>query len=107
MQVFYHGFHGDTSATFLVGNVDPAAQKLVDVARKCRDAGVAICRPGALLNEIGQVIRQAVIELNFSCFVFVLEVLKRLQAGWLGNRWLVGTNLLCAYPLILVNGKKL
>ena len=57
-QVFYEGFHGDTSATFLVGNVDEAGQKLVDVARRCRDVGVAVCRPGAGFSEIGHAIRQ-------------------------------------------------
>ena len=32
------GYHGDTSATFLIGEVTPDAKRIVDVARRCRDA---------------------------------------------------------------------
>ncbi|XP_070208125.1 methionine aminopeptidase 1D, mitochondrial-like isoform X2 [Littorina saxatilis] len=56
ITVFYEGFHGDTSATFLIGHVDEAGQKLVEVARRCRDAGVAVCRPGTNLRGIGKAI---------------------------------------------------
>jgi methionyl aminopeptidase len=55
--VYYEGFHGDCSATFLIGNVDKAGQKLVSVAEKCRDAGVAVCGPGVFFSEIGRAIR--------------------------------------------------
>ena len=41
-----HGFHGDTSATFLVGTPSPEARHVVEVARRCRDAGVALVREG-------------------------------------------------------------
>jgi methionyl aminopeptidase len=47
------GFHGDTSATFVIGSASPEALRLVDVARRCRDAGVAAVREGARLGDIG------------------------------------------------------
>ncbi|CAM3869347.1 type I methionyl aminopeptidase [Corallococcus sp. ZKHCc1 1396] len=47
------GFHGDTSATFLIGEVSSDAKHVVDVARRCRDAGVAVVRHGARLGDIG------------------------------------------------------
>ncbi|MCY1030767.1 type I methionyl aminopeptidase [Corallococcus sp. BB11-1] len=47
------GFHGDTSATFLIGDVSSDAKHVVDVARRCRDAGVAVVRHGARLGDIG------------------------------------------------------
>jgi methionyl aminopeptidase len=53
------GFHGDTSATFVVGDVhdvDPETLRLVDVARRCRDAGVAVVRDGARMGDIGAAI---------------------------------------------------
>jgi methionyl aminopeptidase len=53
------GFHGDTSATFIVGGVEAAsreARHVVDVARRCRDAGVAVVREGARLGDIGAAI---------------------------------------------------
>ena len=52
------GFHGDTSATFIVGETSTDAQRLVDIARRCRDAGVAVVREGARLGDIGAAIEE-------------------------------------------------
>ncbi|MFT3773365.1 MAG: type I methionyl aminopeptidase [Minicystis sp.] len=52
------GFHGDTSATFLIGDPSPEARHVVDVARRCRDAGVAVVRDGARLGDIGAAITE-------------------------------------------------
>ncbi len=50
------GFHGDTSATFLVGATSEAARRLVDVARRCCEAGIAAIGDGAYLGDIGAAI---------------------------------------------------
>ena len=50
------GYHGDTSATFLIGNVAQAASTLVELARGSRDAGIAAVGPGARLGDIGAAI---------------------------------------------------
>jgi methionyl aminopeptidase len=52
------GFHGDTSATFIVGDASADARRLVDVARRCRDAGIAVVREGARLGDIGAAIEE-------------------------------------------------
>ena len=52
------GFHGDCSATFTVGAVDPEARHLVETARACRDAGVAVIRDGARLGDIGAAVEE-------------------------------------------------
>jgi methionyl aminopeptidase len=52
------GFHGDTSATFVIGNASHAARELVDIARACRDAGIAVVRDGARLGDIGAAIEE-------------------------------------------------
>jgi methionyl aminopeptidase len=52
------GFHGDTSATFLVGHVAAGARQLVEVARRCRDAGIAVVRDQARLGDIGAAIAE-------------------------------------------------
>ncbi len=52
------GFHGDTSATFLIGEVSAEARHVVDVARRCRDAGMAVVRHGARLGDIGAAIEE-------------------------------------------------
>lgn len=50
------GFHGDTSMTFPIGEVSAEARHVVDVARRCRDAGVAAVRDGARLGDVGAAI---------------------------------------------------
>lgn len=52
------GYHGDTSATFVVGEASPEAQHVVDVARRCRDAGVAVVREGGRFGDIGAAIEE-------------------------------------------------
>jgi methionyl aminopeptidase len=52
------GYHGDTSATFVLGEASADARRIVDVARRCRDAGVAVVREGARLGDIGAAIEE-------------------------------------------------
>ncbi len=52
------GFHGDTSATFTIGEVSAEARQIVDVALRCRDAGIAVVRDGARLGDIGAAIEE-------------------------------------------------
>jgi methionyl aminopeptidase len=50
------GYHGDTSATFVVGDATPHARALVELVRGARDAGIAAAVPGARLGDIGAAI---------------------------------------------------
>jgi methionyl aminopeptidase len=52
------GFHGDTSATFFVGTPSAEARHVVDVARRCRNAGIAVVRDGARLGDIGAAVSE-------------------------------------------------
>ena len=52
------GYHGDTSATFLIGEASPEARHVTDVARRCRDAGIAVVREGARLGDVGAAIAE-------------------------------------------------
>lgn len=52
------GYHGDTSAMFIIGEASPEARRLVDVARRCRDTGIAVIRDGARLGDIGAAIEE-------------------------------------------------
>lgn len=53
-----NGFHGDTSATWVIGEASPDALHVVDVARRCREAGVAAVRHGARLGDVGAAIAE-------------------------------------------------
>ncbi|XP_063789534.1 methionine aminopeptidase 1D, mitochondrial isoform X2 [Pseudophryne corroboree] len=72
VTVYSGGHHGDTSETFLVGNVDEDGRKLVETARRCRDEAIAACKPGAPFSVIGNTISRIAAENNFQvCPQFV------------------------------------
>ena len=52
------GFHGDTSATFAIDDPSADALRVLDVARRCRDAGLAVVRDGARLGDVGAAIEE-------------------------------------------------
>ena len=53
-----NGFIADSSKTYMVGNVAPAARRLVRVAREAMWKGIAQVRPGAHLGDIGAAIER-------------------------------------------------
>ena len=53
-----NGFHGDTSATFYIGEPSPVAKHLVEVTRECLEIGIAQVRPGARVGDIGAAIQR-------------------------------------------------
>ncbi|KAH8556860.1 peptidase M24, structural domain-containing protein, partial [Umbelopsis sp. PMI_123] len=58
VTVYLDGYHGDTSATFLVGNVDDPGRALVECTKAALDKAIAACGPGVPLKEIGRIISE-------------------------------------------------
>jgi methionyl aminopeptidase len=56
ITAFKDGVHGDTDATFLVGDVDEESRLLVERTRETLDRAIKAVRPGRRLNVIGRVI---------------------------------------------------
>ncbi|XP_073296241.1 methionine aminopeptidase 1D, chloroplastic/mitochondrial [Primulina huaijiensis] len=56
VTVYLNGYHGDTSATFFVGEVEENARNFVKVTKECLDKAISICAPGVELNKIGKTI---------------------------------------------------
>ncbi len=52
------GFHGDTSATFYVGEPSEDAKRVTETARRCLELGLAEVRHGARLGDIGAAIQE-------------------------------------------------
>lgn len=52
------GYHGDTSRTFMVGEVKPEVRKLVEVTEECLKLGIAEVAPGKRFGDIGAAIQQ-------------------------------------------------
>ncbi|MEM7287751.1 MAG: type I methionyl aminopeptidase [Actinomycetota bacterium] len=58
VTVFYEGVHGDTSVTFLVGEVDDWSRHLVRETRTAMYKGIETVRNGSKVNDIGRAIEQ-------------------------------------------------
>ncbi len=52
------GWHGDTNATFYIGEPSAQARQVVEVARECLELGIAAVKPGAALGDIGWAIQR-------------------------------------------------
>ena len=52
------GWHGDTSRTYLVGDVSVKARRLVEVTRECLMLGLEQARPGNHLGDVAHAIQR-------------------------------------------------
>lgn len=50
------GFHGDTSATFQIGEISDEARHVTETCKRALEAGIAVVRHGARLGDIGAAI---------------------------------------------------
>ncbi|KAH9482135.1 Methionine aminopeptidase 1D, chloroplastic/mitochondrial [Psilocybe cubensis] len=56
ITIFLNGYHGDTSQTFLVGDVDGPGRELVQVTNEALELAIAVCGPGKPFKLIGKAI---------------------------------------------------
>lgn len=56
ITAYIDGFHGDSNQTFLVGDVKPEVQELVERTREALARGIAVVAPGRSVNLIGRAI---------------------------------------------------
>lgn len=56
VTLYKDGFHADLNETYPVGRVDEDSKRLMRTARQCLDEAIKICKPGALIRDIGKVI---------------------------------------------------
>lgn len=58
VTTYFRGYHGDTSATFYVGEPSDDAKLVVETARHCLELGIAQVKHGARLGDIGAAIQE-------------------------------------------------
>ena len=56
VTAFIHGVHGDTNATFFVGDVDEQSRDLVKVTEECVWRGIDAVKPDRPISDIGKAI---------------------------------------------------
>lgn len=72
VTVYLNGYHGDTSKTFLCGEVDEASKRLVKVTEECLLRGISTCKHGTSFKKIGRRISEHAERNGFGvveCFV--------------------------------------
>ncbi|MCL2625816.1 MAG: type I methionyl aminopeptidase [Cystobacterineae bacterium] len=57
VTIFLEGMHGDTNATFAVGNIDEKSQNLIRTTHEALWKGIGAVKPGLPLRVIGQAIQ--------------------------------------------------
>lgn len=58
VTTYFRGFHGDTSATFYIGEPSEDAKRVVETARKCLEVAIAQVKDGARIGDIGAAIQE-------------------------------------------------
>jgi len=58
VTAYADGVHGDTNATFFVGDVDPVSRELVRVTEECMWLGIETVRPARPISDIGRAIEE-------------------------------------------------
>jgi methionyl aminopeptidase len=61
VTIFYpkeDGFHGDTSATFYIGEPSEEAKRVVETSRWCLELGIRTVTDGARIRDIGKAIQE-------------------------------------------------
>ena len=57
VTVIKDGWYGDTSKMYVVGDVAPHAQRLIDISQECLYKAIDMVKPGVRLGDIGHVIQ--------------------------------------------------
>ena len=65
ITAYKDGFHGDTNATFLIGNVAEKVDQLVERTRQSLDRAIAAVMPGRPINVIGRTIESYAKRFNY------------------------------------------
>ena len=73
-----NGFHGDAARTFIVGNADKEAKRLVDVTKNAFFEGIKYAKPGFRIGDISHAVGEYVKSQGFS-------VLREFQGHGIGR----------------------
>ena len=60
------GYYSDASRMFMIGNVSPKKQKLVQVAKECLEIGIKAAKPFGFVGDIGNAIQKHAEKNGFS-----------------------------------------
>ncbi|KAG7558726.1 Peptidase M24A methionine aminopeptidase subfamily 1 [Arabidopsis thaliana x Arabidopsis arenosa] len=71
VAVYLDGYHGDTSKTFLCGDVNESLKQLVKVTEECLEKGISVCKDGASFKQIGKIISEHAAKYGYNMERFI------------------------------------
>jgi methionyl aminopeptidase len=66
VTLILNGYHGDTSRTFMIGNVDEKIKDLVNRTKNALYRGIDAVKPGNYLYEVGKTIEKYISKFGYS-----------------------------------------
>ncbi|ORY20640.1 peptidase M24, structural domain-containing protein [Naematelia encephala] len=66
LTLYFGSYHGDTSQTFVLSDVDKPGRDLVEATREALELGIRACGPGKQLRDIGSAIEGFAVSHGFS-----------------------------------------
>lgn len=60
------GYYGDCSRMVAIGEIDEEKKNVSDISLECLNEAIKICKPGALISKIGEVIEKIARKAHFS-----------------------------------------
>jgi methionine aminopeptidase, type I len=66
VSTIYKGYFSDASRMFMIGDVTPDMQKLVQVTKECMEIGIAAAQPWKQLGDVGAAIQEHAEKNGFS-----------------------------------------
>lgn len=75
----------DLNETYLVGEVAESSRFLVTKAYECLEKAIAICKPGTMYREVGNVISKFIEENGYNLCYFRLSVNRTYCGHGIGN----------------------
>ena len=66
VSTIYNGYYADASRMFMIGDVNPDMQRLVQVTKECMEIGIAAAQPWKQLGDVGAAIQEHAEKNGFS-----------------------------------------
>ena len=79
VSTIYKGYFSDASRMYMIGEVKPEMQRLVQVAKECRDIGVQTAQPWARLGDVGAAIQEHAEKKRIQCSTRPVRARRRNQ----------------------------
>ncbi len=66
MGAYYNGYHGDTCATFAVGEISEEAKLLLEATEASLYKAIEVAKPGARVGDVSHAVEEYIVSKGYS-----------------------------------------